>query len=175
MDIAIVCEQTVYSLLLMLAGAGLANPEPMLTRLTRGCIATAFTASVRTDQASYRRADTVKGGELSYMALAFSLLMLTGVSQADSEWMLARLVSDTVPEACFASVRTVACMYCIHRLADAVKGGEGQLIVTVRVSKECSIVFLSSRMTRGCFACSRGGTSALENRGEREGFTVLRI
>ena len=31
----------------MVAGAVLANPEPMLARLVRGCIALAFTACVR--------------------------------------------------------------------------------------------------------------------------------
>ena len=54
----------------MLAKALLAAPEPMLARLVRGCIALAFTASVPADQSSHRLADTVKGDEHSYMALA---------------------------------------------------------------------------------------------------------
>ena len=54
----------------MVAGAVLANPEPMLARLVRGCIALAFTACVPTDQSSPRHANAVKGGELSSMALA---------------------------------------------------------------------------------------------------------
>ena len=37
-------EQIVYSSLLTLAGVVLADPEPMLSRLVRGCIALAFTA-----------------------------------------------------------------------------------------------------------------------------------
>ena len=54
----------------MVAGAVLADPEPMLARLVRGCIALAFTACVLAVACSHRLADTVKGGELSYMALA---------------------------------------------------------------------------------------------------------
>ena len=40
-------EQTAYRSLLPLSGAVLADPEPMPSRLVRGCIALAFTASVR--------------------------------------------------------------------------------------------------------------------------------
>ena len=40
-------EHIVYSLLLTLAGAVLAAPEPLLARLVRGCIALAFTTGVR--------------------------------------------------------------------------------------------------------------------------------
>ena len=40
-------EQIAHSSLLPLAGAVPANPEPMLSRLVRGCIALAFTAGVR--------------------------------------------------------------------------------------------------------------------------------
>ena len=79
-------EQIVHSSLLTLAGAVLADPEPMLARLVRGCIALAFTACVLADLSSHRLADAVKGGELSYMALALqreptayrSLLMRLG-------------------------------------------------------------------------------------------------
>ena len=45
------------------------TPEPMPARLVRGCITMAFTATVPADQYSLRVAHTVKGGELSYMAL----------------------------------------------------------------------------------------------------------
>ena len=38
--------QTACSSLVMVAGAVLADPEPMLSRLGRGCIALAFTACV---------------------------------------------------------------------------------------------------------------------------------
>ena len=55
--VAIEREQIVYSSLLTLAGAVLADPEPMLARLVRSCIALAFTASVPADQSSHRPAD----------------------------------------------------------------------------------------------------------------------
>ena len=53
----------------MLEGAVLADPEPMLPHLVRGCIALAFTACVLAVACSHRLADTIKGGNLSYMAL----------------------------------------------------------------------------------------------------------
>ena len=49
-----------YSSLLTQAVAVLADPEPMLARLIRGCIALAFTAGVRAVASSHRRADSVK-------------------------------------------------------------------------------------------------------------------
>ena len=52
---------------MMRLGAVLADPEPMLARLVRGCIALAFTAGVRAVATSHRLADPVKGGKLSYM------------------------------------------------------------------------------------------------------------
>ena len=70
MTLAMEREQATSRSLLMLAGAILADPEPMLARMVRGCIVLAFTASVPADQSSHRLADTFKGGELSYMALA---------------------------------------------------------------------------------------------------------
>ena len=55
-------EPTAYrSLLLMVAGAVLADPKAMLARLVCGCIALAFTASVPADQSSQGHAHTVKG------------------------------------------------------------------------------------------------------------------
>ena len=54
-------EQIVHSSLLTLAGAGLADPEPMLARLVRGCIALAFTACVPAVACSHRLAEPVKG------------------------------------------------------------------------------------------------------------------
>ena len=45
----------------MLSGAVLADPEPMLARLVRGCIAMAFAASVAAVACIHRLADTVKG------------------------------------------------------------------------------------------------------------------
>ena len=68
--VAMKCEAIVYSSLLTLAGVVLADPEPMLARLVRGCIALAFTAGVRAVATSHRLADPVKGSELSYMTLA---------------------------------------------------------------------------------------------------------
>ena len=62
-------KQTAYSSVLMLAGAVMAGPEPMLTRLERGCIALAFTARVAVDACMHRLADALEGGELSYLSL----------------------------------------------------------------------------------------------------------
>ena len=64
-------EQSAFSSLLTLVRAVLADPEPMPARLVRGCIALAFTACVLAVACPHRLvADTVKGGELSYMPLA---------------------------------------------------------------------------------------------------------
>ena len=87
MALALQREPNAYRSLLMRLGAVSADPEPMLARLIRGCIAMAFTASVTADQSSHRLADAAKGGELSYMALAMereqtayrSLLMVAGM------------------------------------------------------------------------------------------------
>ena len=68
--VAMKCEAIVYSSLLTLAGVVLADPEPMLARLVRGCIALAFTAGVRAVATSHRLADPVKGGKLSYTTVA---------------------------------------------------------------------------------------------------------
>ena len=65
MALALQREPTVYRSLLMRLGAVVADPEPMPSRLVRGCIAMAYTACVPTGQSSHRLADTVKGGELS--------------------------------------------------------------------------------------------------------------
>ena len=58
MALTLICEQPPYSSLLMLAGAVLTDPEPMLARLVRGCIAMAFTASGPADQSSHHLVDT---------------------------------------------------------------------------------------------------------------------
>ena len=87
MALALRREPTAYRSLRMRLGAVLPDPEPMLARLVRSCIALAFTACVLADQFSHCLADAVKGGELSYMALALrreptayrSLLMVAGV------------------------------------------------------------------------------------------------
>ena len=83
---AIQREQSTYRSLLTRARAVLADPEPMLSRMVRGCIALTVTARVHADACSHRLADAVKGGELSYMTLALqrgptayrSLLMRLG-------------------------------------------------------------------------------------------------
>ena len=49
MVLAMEREQPAYRSLLMVAGAVLAGPEPMLARLLRGCIALAITARVDAD------------------------------------------------------------------------------------------------------------------------------
>ena len=54
MALALQREPTAYRSLLMVAGVVLADPEPMLARLVRGCIALAFTACVpAADQSSH--------------------------------------------------------------------------------------------------------------------------
>ena len=70
MALALQREPTAYCSLLMVAGTVPADPERMLARLVHSCIALAFTACVPADQSSHRLADIIKGGELSYMALA---------------------------------------------------------------------------------------------------------
>ena len=63
MTLAMQREQNAYRSLLMLAGAVMANPEPIIARLVRGCIAMAFTARVPTVVCTrHRLADTVRGG-----------------------------------------------------------------------------------------------------------------
>ena len=118
-----------HSSLLMRLGAVLADPEPMLARLVRGCIALAFTACVLAVACSHRPADPVKGSELSYMTLALqrestayrSLLMRLGAVLADPEPMPARLVRGCIALAFTACVLAVACS---HRLADTVQSGQ---------------------------------------------------
>ena len=58
MALALQREPTAYRSLLTRAGAVLADPEPMLSRLVRGCIALAFTAYVLAVACSHRLADT---------------------------------------------------------------------------------------------------------------------
>ena len=70
MALALQREPTAYRSLLTRAGAVLADPEPMLARLVRGCIALAFTACVLAVACSHRLVDAVKVGEVSSMALA---------------------------------------------------------------------------------------------------------
>ena len=94
----------------------------------------AFTASAPADQSiSHRLADTVKGGELSYMALAMereqivyrSLLMQPGAVPTDPTPIPARLVRGCIAMAFTASVPADQSS---HRLAHTfpitVKGGE---------------------------------------------------
>ena len=52
MALALQREPTACRSLLMVAGAVLADPESMLARLVRGCIALALTASVPADNPS---------------------------------------------------------------------------------------------------------------------------
>ena len=98
----------------------------------------AFTDSVTAVACIHRRADTVKGGELSYMVLALqrepaayrSLLMLAGTVLADPEPMLARLVRGCIALAFTASVLAVAC---IHRRAGARQGRHGRGLPSPRL------------------------------------------
>ena len=73
---AIQREQSTYRSLLTRASAVLADPEPMLSRLVRGCIALAFTACALAVACSHRLAATVNGGQLRYMTPAIHLLHL---------------------------------------------------------------------------------------------------
>ena len=63
-------EQSTYRSLLARARAVMTDPEPMLARLVRGCIALAFTVGVRAVATSHRLADPVKGSKLSQMTPA---------------------------------------------------------------------------------------------------------
>jgi type III secretory pathway component EscT len=54
MALAMEREPTAYRSLLMVVGAVLADPERMLARLVRGCIALSFTARVPADQSSHK-------------------------------------------------------------------------------------------------------------------------
>jgi hypothetical protein len=107
----------------------MADPEPMPSRLIRGCIALAFTACVLAIAcSSHHLADTVKGGQLSYTILAMkregimysSLLQLTGAAMAGPEPMLPRLVRFTrlhrhhttrvgTRETCVENARSAVC------------------------------------------------------------------
>jgi hypothetical protein len=64
MALAMKREQTAYRSLLMVAGAVLADPKPMLSRLVRGCIALAFTACVLAVACMHPLADAVNAGML---------------------------------------------------------------------------------------------------------------
>ena len=67
---AMLREQSTYRSLLTRDRAVLADAEPMLSRLVRGCIALAFTACVLAVACSHHLAATVKGGQLSCMTPA---------------------------------------------------------------------------------------------------------
>ena len=116
MALAMEREPTAYSSLMMVAGAVLADPEPMLARLVRGCIALAFTACVRAVACSHRLAHAVKSGELSSMALAMkrealaysSLLMGAETVPPDPESLLSRLARGCIALAFTACVLAVA-------------------------------------------------------------------
>ena len=114
-------EQRTYRSLLARVGAAMADPEPTLPSLVRGCIALAFTACVLAVACSHCLADTVKGGELSYTILAMkregivnsSLLQLAGAAMADPEPMIPRLVRGCIALAFTACVLAVACSHCL--------------------------------------------------------------
>ena len=113
----------------MVAGMVLADPELMLARLIRGCIALPFTACVLAVACSHRLADAVKGGELSYMTLEMereptayrSLLPRARAVLAGPELMLARLVRGCIA---LAFTACVPADQSSHRLADIIKSGE---------------------------------------------------
>ena len=131
MALAMKRGETAYSSLLMVAGAVLSDPEPLLARLVRGCIALAFNACVRAVACSHRLAHAVKSGELSSMALAMkrgataysSLLMVAGAVLPDHKPLPSRLGRGCIALAVTACV--CAPVVCSHRfVARAVKGCE---------------------------------------------------
>ena len=118
MALAMEREQTTSSSQLMVAGTVLADPEPMLARLERCCIALSFTACVPAVACSHCPADPVKSSELTYMALALqrehtanrSLPMMAGAFLADPEPMPSRLVRGCIALAFNHCLRTRCCM-----------------------------------------------------------------
>ena len=94
----------------------MADAKPMLSRLVRGCIVLYFTANVLVVARSHRLVDAVKGGQLSYMAVATereqtayrSMLMVAGAVVADHESMLPRLVRGCIALPFTANVLVVA-------------------------------------------------------------------
>ena len=112
----------------MVAGAVLADPEPMQPRTRRASIALALTACVPADQSSHcQHVNEVKGGKLSYMALALerepktyrSLLMVARAILADPKPILPRLVRGCIALAFTACVPADQSSHCQH--ASAVK------------------------------------------------------
>ena len=171
MALAMKRGETAYSSLLMVAGAVLSDPEPLLARLVRGCIALAFNACVRAVACSHRLAHAVKSGELSSMALAMkrgataysSLLMVAGAVLPDHKPLPSRLGRGCIALAVTACVRAVACS---HRLAHTVKGGELSYMMPAMEREELAyssllmvaktvppdLEPLLSRLGRGCIA-----------------------
>ena len=103
-------EQRTYRSLLARVGFVMADPEPMIPRLVRGCIALAFTACVLAVACSHCLADTVKGGELSYTTPAMkreatacrSLLTRITAVPADPEPILSRVQHEGANSDCLA-------------------------------------------------------------------------
>ena len=171
MPLAMERELSTCRSLLPRARAVVADPEPMLSRLVRGCIALAFTACVLAVACMHRFADAVKGGQLSYMPLAMerelstcrSLLPRARAVVADPEPMLSRLLRGCIALAFTACILTVAC---IHHLADAVKDGELSYMALAmeREQPTCRSLLpraravlagpepMLSRLVRGCIA-----------------------
>ena len=142
MALALQREPTAYRSLLTRAGAVLADPEPMLSRLVRGCIALAFTAYVLAVACSHRLLDTIKGGQQNYMTPAMQreqstyrpLLTRARAVLTDTESMLSRLVRGCITLAFIACVHAVACS---HRFANTIKGGQ-QNYMTPAMQREQS-------------------------------------
>ena len=86
MMLAMEREQTAYRSVLMVAGVVLADAEPMLTRLVRGGIALAVTASVPADPSSRRLADPVEGGELELSCMILAMNM--------PQWLRSKLLLE---------------------------------------------------------------------------------
>ena len=74
MALALQRERTAYRALLMLAGAGQADPEPKLARLVRRCIAMAFTASVPADLSCHRPTDERRQAYVHHTAVGTYIL-----------------------------------------------------------------------------------------------------
>ena len=103
---------------------------------------------------SHRRADTVKGSNLSYTTVAMkcepivysSLLTLAGVVLVDSEPILARLVFGCIALAFTAGVRAVATS---HRRADPIKGSKLSYMTRTGVATRANRVQLATDTGRG--------------------------
>ena len=106
MALAMEREQSTCRSLLPRARALLADPEPMLSRLVRGCIVLPFTATVPAVARSHRLAERCRQGRPAQLhgtgvatrakCVQIALLMVAGAVVADPERMPARMVRGCI-------------------------------------------------------------------------------